>query len=119
MDALHTPIQKVKYTGPTHVLDTAPTIDKLTLEIWTDGSLSPEDAVAFVRILQKSKSKIFISFVEEPEPELTEDTTPEEEWNENLFKRVSTSWNCLCVQQTFDSSIEYIWQLVERSVLRC
>jgi DNA-directed RNA polymerase subunit alpha len=117
VDALHSPIQKVKYTVTNARVGHRTDYDKLTLEIWTDGSVSPEDAVAFAAKILKEQVQIFINFVEEPEPELTEDTAPEEEWNENLFKRVDElelsvrSANCLQ-----NAGIEYIWQLVERSV---
>ena len=117
VDALHSPIQKVKYTVTNARVGHRTDYDKLTLEIWTDGSVTPEDAVAFAAKILKEQVQIFINFVEEPEPELTEDTAPEEEWNENLFKRVDElelsvrSANCLQ-----NAGIEYIWQLVERSV---
>ena len=117
VDALHSPIQKVKYTVTNARVGHRTDYDKLTLEVWTDGSVSPEDAVAFAAKILKEQVQIFINFVEEPEPELTEDTAPEEEWNENLFKRVDElelsvrSANCLQ-----NAGIEYIWQLVERSV---
>jgi DNA-directed RNA polymerase subunit alpha len=117
VDALHSPIQKVKYTVTNARVGHRTDYDKLTLEVWTDGSVSPEDAVAFAAKILKEQVQIFINFVEEPEPELAEDTAPEEEWNENLFKRVDElelsvrSANCLQ-----NAGIEYIWQLVERSV---
>ena len=117
VDALHSPIQKVKYTVTNARVGHRTDYDKLTFEVWTDGSVSPEDAVAFAAKILKEQVQIFINFVEEPEPELAEDTAPEEEWNENLFKRVDElelsvrSANCLQ-----NAGIEYIWQLVERSV---
>ena len=117
VDALHSPIQKVKYTVTNARVGHRTDYDKLTFEVWTDGSVTPEDAVAFAAKILKEQVQIFINFVEEPEPELAEDTAPEEEWNENLFKRVDElelsvrSANCLQ-----NAGIEYIWQLVERSV---
>jgi DNA-directed RNA polymerase subunit alpha len=117
VDALHSPIQKVKYMVTNARVGHRTDFDKLTLEVWTDGSVSPEDAVAFAAKILKEQVQIFINFVEEPEPMAAEQTAPEEEWNENLFKRVDElelsvrSANCLQ-----NAGIEYIWQLVERSV---
>ena len=117
VDALHSPIQKVKYMVTNARVGHRTDFDKLTLEVWTDGSVSPEDAVAFAAKILKEQVQIFINFVEEPEPMAAEQVAPEEEWNENLFKRVDElelsvrSANCLQ-----NAGIEYIWQLVERSV---
>ena len=98
VDALHSPIQKVKYTVTNARVGHRTDYDKLTLEVWTDGSVSPEDAVAFAAKILKEQVQIFINFVEEPEPELTEDAA-EEEWNENLFKRVD-ELGSLCAPPT-------------------
>jgi DNA-directed RNA polymerase subunit alpha len=116
VDALHTPIKKVKYTVTNARVGHRTDYDKLTLEVWTDGSVSPQDAVAYSAKILKEQVQIFINFVEEPEPTETEDTAPDEEWSENLFKRVDElelsvrSANCLQ-----NAGIEMIWQLVERS----
>jgi DNA-directed RNA polymerase subunit alpha len=63
--------------------------DKLTLEIWTDGSVLPEDAVAFSAKIFKEQMTPFINFEEEPEPEEEEEEEKEEKLNENLFRPVS------------------------------
>lgn len=117
VDALHSPVKKVKYTVTNARVGHRTDFDQLTLEIWTDGSVTPEDAVAFAAKILKEQVQIFINFVEEPEPVAAEDSTPEEDWNENLFKRVDElelsvrSANCLQ-----NAGIEYIWHLVERNV---
>jgi DNA-directed RNA polymerase subunit alpha len=117
VDALHSPVQKVKYMVTNARVGHRTDFDKLTIEVWTDGSVSPEDAIAFAAKILKEQVQIFINFVEEPEPMAAEQIAPEEEWNENLFKRVDElelsvrSANCLQ-----NAGIEYIWQLVERSV---
>ena len=76
--------------------------------------------MAYAAKILKEQVQIFINFVEEPEPVHAEETAPEEEWNENLFKRVdelvSSVRSANCLQ---NAGIEYIWQLVERSVSRC
>jgi DNA-directed RNA polymerase subunit alpha len=116
VDALHTPIQKVKYTVTNARVGKRTDYDKLSLEIWTDGSVTPVDAVAFAAKILKEQITIFINFMEEPEPTEADQSASEEDWNENLFKRVDElelsvrSANCLQ-----NAGIEYIWQLVERS----
>ena len=42
--------------------------DKLTLEVWTDGSVTPEDAVAYAAKILKEQVQLFINFHEEPSP---------------------------------------------------
>jgi len=63
--------------------------DKLTLEIWTDGSVLPEDAVAFAAKILKEQMNPFINFEEEPEPVEEEEDEENEKLNENLFRPVS------------------------------
>ena len=75
--------------------------DKLTLEVWTDGSVLPEDAVAFAAKILKEQMNPFINFEEEPEPVEEEEDEEAEKLNENLFRPVSDlelsvrSANCL------------------------
>jgi DNA-directed RNA polymerase subunit alpha len=90
--------------------------DKLTLEIWTDGSVTPEDAVAYAAKILKEQMQPFISFQEEPEPLETEDHEDEQKLNANLFRPVSElelsvrSANCLK-----NASITYIGELVQKT----
>lgn len=115
VDALHSPIRKVKYTVTNARVGQRTDYDKLTLEVWTDGSVDPVDAVAFSAKILKEQIQVFINFTEEPEPVEAEDEE-REEINENLYKRVDElelsvrSANCLQ-----NAGIEYIWQLVEKS----
>jgi len=90
--------------------------DKLTLEVWTDGSVSPEDAVAYAAKILKEQTQPFIHFQEEPEPLETEQQEDEEKLNANLFRPVSElelsvrSANCLK-----NASITYIGELVQKT----
>ena len=68
VDALHSPIAKVKYLVTNARVGHRTDYDKLSLEIWTDGSVTPEDAVAYAAKILKEQVQIFINFVEEPEP---------------------------------------------------
>lgn len=116
VDALHSPVQKVRYTVTNARVGRRTDYDKLTLEIWTDGSVAPDDAVSYAAKILKEQIQIFIGFAEESEPEAAREAQGDEEWNENLFKRVDElelsvrSANCLQ-----NAGIEYIWQLVEKT----
>ncbi len=116
VDALHSPVQKVKYTVTNARVGQRTDYDRLVLEVWTDGSVSPEDAVAYAAKVLKEQVQVFINFSEEAEPSADRQAAAEEDWNENLFKRVDElelsvrSANCLQ-----NAGIEHIWQLVEKS----
>jgi DNA-directed RNA polymerase subunit alpha len=115
VDALHSPIQKVRYTVTNARVGQRTDYDKLTIEVWTDGSVVPEDALAYSAKILKEQVQIFVNFTEEEEPTAAEEAMAEE-WPEALFKRVDElelsvrSANCLQ-----NAGIEYIWQLVEKS----
>jgi DNA-directed RNA polymerase subunit alpha len=116
VDAIFTPIKKVRYTVTNARVGNRTDYDKLTLEIWTDGSVVPEDALAYSAKILKEQLQIFINFAEEEEPEVREEAAEDTQHNENLFKRVDElelsvrSQNCLQ-----NAGIEYIWQLVEKT----
>ncbi len=116
VDAIFTPIKKVRYTVTNARVGNRTDYDKLTLEIWTDGSVVPEDALAYSAKILKEQLQIFINFAEEEEPEVREEAAEDTQFNENLFKRVDElelsvrSQNCLQ-----NAGIEFIWQLVEKT----
>lgn len=116
VDAIFSPIKRVRYLVTNARVGQRTDYDRLTLEIWTDGSVYPEDALAYAAKILKEQLQIFINFAEEDEPEVEEEDQEEEEWNEALYKRVDElelsvrSQNCLQ-----NAGIEYIHQLVERS----
>lgn len=116
VDAIFLPIKRVRYTVNNARVGNRTDYDRLTLEVWTDGSVMPEDAVAFAAKILKEQLQIFINFAEDEEPEVEEEEDEEQEFNDNLFKRVDElelsvrSQNCLQ-----NAGIEYIYQLVERS----
>ena len=115
VDSLYSPVRRVSYrvenTREGQILD----YDKLTMNIETDGSISPEDTIALgARILQDQLS-IFINF-EEPEKEKVEDRVPELEFNAALLKKVDElelsvrSANCLK-----NDNIVYIGDLIQKT----
>ena len=116
VDAIYSPIQKVNYVVTNARVGQITDYDKLTLEIWTDGSITPEDSVAYAAKILKEQMQPFINFQEEPEPLETEDHEDEEKLNANLFRPVSElelsvrSANCLK-----NASITYIGELVQKT----
>jgi len=116
IDAIFSPIKRVRYTVTNARVGQRTDYDRLTLEVWTDGSVYPEDAVAYAAKILKEQFQIFINFAEDDEPVQEVEEELEQEFNEALFRRVDElelsvrSQNCLQ-----NAGIEYIYQLVERS----
>jgi DNA-directed RNA polymerase subunit alpha len=116
VDATFSPIRKVNYVVTNARVGQITDYDKLTLEVWTDGSVEPEDAVAFAAKIFKEQMTPFINFEEEPEPVEDEEEESEERLNENLFKPVSElelsvrSANCLK-----NANITFIGELVQKT----
>ncbi|HEX8951697.1 MAG TPA: DNA-directed RNA polymerase subunit alpha [Polyangia bacterium] len=116
IDALFAPVKKVNYTVTHARVGQQTDFDKLTIEVWTDGSVTPEDAVAFAAKIMKDQLSIFINFEETEEP--IEETVSEEaaKMNENLDKSVDElelsvrSANCLQ-----NANIRYIGELVQKT----
>ena len=116
MDAIFSPILKVNHVVTSARVGQITDYDKLTLEVWTDGSVLPEDAVAYSAKIFKEQMTPFINFEEEPEPEEEEEEEKEEKLNENLFRPVSElelsvrSANCLK-----NANITLIGELVQKT----
>jgi DNA-directed RNA polymerase subunit alpha len=116
IDVIFSPIKKVNYVVTNARVGQITDYDKLTFEIWTDGSIFPEDAVAYSAKILKEQMTPFINFEEEPEPVEEEEEEEEEKLNENLFRPVSElelsvrSANCLK-----NASISLIGELVQKT----
>ena len=84
VDALFSPVQKVKYNVTNARVGQNTDFDKLALEIWTDGSVDPE---VHWHLQQKisEQMQVFINFQEQDEPIVEEVVEEEEQWNEHLF----------------------------------
>ncbi len=67
IDSVHSPVKKVNYTVESARLGQDTDYDKLTVEVWTNGSVKPENAVGLAAKLIKDHMQIFINFEEEPE----------------------------------------------------
>ncbi len=115
VDALFSPIKKVSYkvepTREGQVLD----YDKLSLTVETDGSITPEDAIAFASRILQDQLNVFINF-EEPEAANQGDAADELEYNPVLLKKVDElelsvrSANCLK-----NDNIVYIGDLIQKT----
>jgi DNA-directed RNA polymerase subunit alpha len=115
IDALYSPLRKVNYTVTNARVGQMTDYDKLTLEVWTDGSVKPQDAVAYAAKILKDQLTIFINFEEEPEA-VSATKEEDEPLNENLFRSVEElelsvrSANCLQ-----NANIHLIGELVQRT----
>jgi DNA-directed RNA polymerase subunit alpha len=117
LDASFSPIRKVNYVVTQARVGQRTDYDKLTLEVWTDGSLTPESAVAYAAKILKEQLTLFINFEEEAE-DLDEKPPPEQPpiMNENLYRGVNElelsvrAANCLR-----NANIRWIGELVQKS----
>jgi len=116
IDALFSPIRKVNYQVTNARVGQQTDYDKLTLEVWTDGSVAPVDAVAFAAKIIKEQLSIFINFDETEEPVQEVAVVEETKLNENLFRSVDElelsvrSANCLQ-----NANIKTIGDLVQKT----
>ncbi len=115
LDAIFSPIRKVNYRVTNARVGQRTDYDKLTLEVWTNGAVLPEDAVALAAKILKEQLQIFINFDEEIEP-VEEEARLEVPVNENLYRTVDElelsvrSANCLQ-----NANIRFIGELVQKT----
>ncbi|MBG0791452.1 MAG: DNA-directed RNA polymerase subunit alpha [Desulfovibrionaceae bacterium] len=115
LDASFSPVKKVAYSVEQARVGQMTNYDKLILEVWTDGSVSPEDACAYSAKILKEQLSVFINF-----DELSSETAEEEEdsidLNPNLFKSIDElelsvrATNCLKA-----ANIQMVGELVQRT----
>jgi DNA-directed RNA polymerase subunit alpha len=118
IDAVFSPVKRVNYVVGNARVGQRTDYDKLTLEVWTDGSVKPEDAVAYAAKIFKEQMSIFINFDEniEPVPDEKLEEGQKPRFNENLYRSVEElelsvrSANCLK-----NAEILKIYQLVQKS----
>jgi len=118
VDSVHSPVKKVNYFVENARVGQATDYEKLTLEVWTNGAVSPRDAVGLAAKLMKDHLTIFINIEEEDEVEEPAEL-PEhdrEVWSEKLSKSVDEmelsvrSYNCLK-----NANIRTIGELVQKT----
>ncbi len=115
VDAIYSPVRRVSYevqpTREGQVLD----YDKLTLKLETDGSITPDDAVALAARILQDQLSIFVNF-DEPEAARAMDDEDGLEFNPLLLKKVDElelsvrSANCLK-----NDNIVYIGDLIQKT----
>jgi DNA-directed RNA polymerase subunit alpha len=117
IDSIRSPVVRCNYNVTNARVGQRTDYDRLTMEVWTDGSVKPDDALAFAAKIIKEQMQVFINFDELPEP-LEEEAAAEEQpqLNENLYRRVDElelsvrSANCLQ-----NADIKYIGELCQYS----
>jgi DNA-directed RNA polymerase subunit alpha len=117
VDSLFSPIKKVNYQVTNARVGQVTDYDRLSIEVWTNGSVSPSDAVAYAAKIVREQLSIFINFDETSEPAPIEAVAKSEEKpNENLFRSVDElelsvrSANCLQ-----NANIKTIGDLVQKT----
>jgi DNA-directed RNA polymerase subunit alpha len=116
VDSVHSPVRKVNYAVDAARLGQITDYDKLTLEVWTNGSVLPADAIGLAAKLIKDHMSIFINFEEEIEAEHQSEEGRMQLRNENLNRSVEElelsvrSYNCLK-----NANIQTIGELVQKT----
>ncbi len=116
VDSLYSPVRKVNYNVAAARVGQRTDYDALSLEVWTDGSLKPEEAVSLSSKILKEQLQIFLTFDESLEPQEESSDSKSPSLNENLFRSVDDlelsvrSANCLK-----NANIRYIGELVVKT----
>lgn len=118
IDSIFSPIRRVSYEVSNARVGQHTDYDKLTLQLWTNGSVNPEDAIAYAAKIMQEQLQVFINFSEQPEAVVSEEVVikSQDTLNENLYKKVDElelsvrSANCLQ-----NAGILYIGELVQKS----
>src|SRR5271167_2597070 len=116
IDSVHSPVRKVNYNVEAARLGQMTDYDKLTLEVWTNGAVAPQDSIGFAAKLLKDHMSIFINF--EEVVEATEETADRgmDKAGDQLNRSVEElelsvrSYNCLK-----NANIQTIGELVQKS----
>ena len=119
IDSIFAPIRRVAYDVSNARVGQDTDYDKLTLRVWTNGAVSPEDAIAYASKILKEQFTTFINFDEEGEleeeaPQI--DSSEMSQINDNLYKSVDSlelsvrAANCL-----ENADIKFIGELVTKS----
>jgi DNA-directed RNA polymerase subunit alpha len=115
VDALFSPVRKVSYKVENTRVGQVTDYDKLSMQIETNGAVTPEDAVALAARILQDQLQLFINF-EEPRTAEKEGTAVEPPFNKNLLRKVDElelsvrSANCLK-----NDNIVYIGDLVQKT----
>ena len=115
VDAVYSPVRKVTYKVDNTRVGQVTDYDKLTMEVTTDGSVAPDDAVALAARILQDQLQLFVNF-DEPRVAREEEKKEEIPFNKNLLRKVDElelsvrSANCLK-----NDNIIYIGDLVQKT----
>jgi DNA-directed RNA polymerase subunit alpha len=115
IDAVFSPVHKVNFNVTNARVGQRTDYDRIVFEVHTDGSVKPDDAMAYAAKILQDQVGIFVNFQDEPRPEQRDDG-PSIPLNDHLFKSVDElefsvrSQNCLQ-----NADIKYIGELVQKS----
>ena len=116
IDAVFSPVRKVSYKIENTRVGQATDLDKLAIEVHTNGSVTPEDAVALAARILQEQLRLFVNFEEPEQAVAEEDVRDELPFNKNLLRKVDElelsvrSANCLK-----NDNIIYIGDLVQKT----
>ena len=116
IDSVHSPVRKVNFNVEAARLGQMTDYDKLTLEVWTNGAISPQDAIGYAAKLLKDHMSIFINFEEVPESAEEISDRGIDKMSEQLNRSVEElelsvrSYNCLK-----NANIQTIGELVQKT----
>ncbi|MDT8273875.1 MAG: DNA-directed RNA polymerase subunit alpha [Desulfomonilia bacterium] len=116
IDAIFSPVRRVSFNVTPTIVGRRTDYDRLSLEIWTNGVVKPDDALAYAAKIQKEYMDTFINFQENEIEQEALDEEEEKELNNNLFRTVEElelsvrSANCLK-----NANMAYIYELVQKS----
>lgn len=116
LDASYAPVRKVSYNVEQARVGQMTNYDKLIIEVWTDGSVTPEDAIAYSAKILKDQLTVFINFDERISGEAQGSSSGASDLNENLFKSIDElelsvrATNCLK-----SANIALVGEIVQRA----
>mgnify|MGYP000406792358 FL=1 len=116
MDSSFSPIEKITFHVENTRVGQSTDYDSLVMELWTNGGITPEDAVAHAAKIVKDHMQIFINFDEEPEPVQPQVDEKKQKMLANMAKCVEElelsvrSYNCLK-----NANIQTIAELVQKT----
>lgn len=118
IDSIFAPVRRVAYNVSNARVGQMTDYDRLTLEVWTNGAVRPDDAIAYAAKILKDQLTIFVNFdeTEDEEVRTVVDSASKQSLNDNLFKTVDSlelsvrAANCL-----ENANIKFIGELVTKT----
>ncbi|HNR50877.1 MAG: DNA-directed RNA polymerase subunit alpha [Bacteriovoracaceae bacterium] len=116
IDAIFSPVRRVSFNVTPTIVGRRTDYDRLSLEVWTNGVVTPDDALAYAAKINKEYMDSFINFQEEELERQASVDEKEKDLNNNLFRTVEElelsvrSANCLK-----NANMTYIYELVQKS----